>query len=57
MADALGISLYIEAGGNSEILTAGMILGGIGALRGNGLLKDSRVKHICFDDNDFTPFE
>jgi hypothetical protein len=51
----LGIKLFQDTNGNAEVLTPEMILEGIDELGNAGLLYDSRLRHICFDDNTFTP--
>jgi hypothetical protein len=51
----LGIRLFQGTGGNPGRLTGQMILDGLEDLRNRGFLQDQRVKHICLDDNDFTP--
>jgi len=50
----LGIELFDLTNGNAESLTALMILDGLEELGNAELLEDSRVKHICFDDDGFT---
>ncbi|MDR2019145.1 MAG: hypothetical protein LBQ14_00075 [Treponema sp.] len=50
-----GIKLFERTAGNAEKLTVQMILDGLEELGDTGLLRDCRVKHICFDDEEFTP--
>jgi len=50
----LGTQLFIHTRGDPTALTPQMILDGLERLGTAGLLEDSRVKHICFDDSGFT---
>ncbi len=51
----LGIKLFEETKGIPARLTPFSILSKLEKLGNEGLLKGNRVKHICFDDYDFTP--
>lgn len=50
----LGIEFFASTEGNAMRLTRENILDGLERLGNEGLLGEQRVKHICFDDGEFT---
>ena len=50
----LGMQLFASTGGDASKLAKENILDGLERLGNEGLLGEQRVKHICFDDDEFT---
>jgi len=54
---SLGIVLFMKTNGNPNVLSTENILDSIDGLCKEGLFENACVKHICYDDNDFSPYK